>query len=288
MNSNLEYTSDGLSNRYLFFKSNFDIVFFVEDTGKEYFYETLFERILKNNKSYTFKIITTGGKNNLIENFSKYGALYLGTNNIYIADCDFDRIINESNMILNRNFIYLQHYNIECYFIDEKSTILYVKGLIKKTDLEIKNELDFNYWRSKINNELFELFILYCTIQRCEIPLENVGTPIGKIIKNETGFIFDDYYLSVYNTAKSSLADIDIELEHTLKKVLEVYPRNKFSIICGKYYLYSLRSYLNFYLKNKNNSKESVRKKEFENFLLNTIPRSVFNDLLECITDIVG
>ena len=64
MNDNVEglsFSREALSNRSLFLAQLNDINIYVEDVGKEYEYEEIFERLFENNLNI-FSIFPLGGK----------------------------------------------------------------------------------------------------------------------------------------------------------------------------------------------------------------------------------
>ena len=66
MGGGLSYSDAGLRNRSIFYRQ--DINIYVEDTGKEYVYEEIFKRLLKND--YRIEtILPLGGKTNVLKEY---------------------------------------------------------------------------------------------------------------------------------------------------------------------------------------------------------------------------
>jgi len=106
----LEFSEEGLANVYFLYKDLNDINIFVEDLDKEYEYETIFKRLFSDKYSIR-KIFPTGGKPMLVKRFQEFGTHSdkdLKVKNFYIADGDFDRIIDSENMINQNQIIYLE------------------------------------------------------------------------------------------------------------------------------------------------------------------------------------
>ena len=119
----LHFSEYGEKNRLLFYSYLNDINIIVEDKDKEYEYEIIFKRLLKDRYKIV-SLFTAGGKQKVIERFEEFGKVDdNNTKMIYVVDGDFDRIIHEAEMIRADNFIYLSTYNIENYFIDEEALI---------------------------------------------------------------------------------------------------------------------------------------------------------------------
>lgn len=181
MNVGLSYSDEGLRNRGIFYRQ--DINIYVEDTGKEYIYEEIFKRLLKN--EYRIEtMLPLGGKENVLKEYLRQGDLdERGTQNLFLVDGDFDRYIDyevvgrehfsggtetdlkefvSDKIIESDSVIYLETYNIESYFVDETASSKFIKGILHKTDRELSSILNFEYWRSRIVDESKDLFLLYC------------------------------------------------------------------------------------------------------------------------------
>lgn len=245
MEEELMYSDDAEANRYLFYTDINDINIFVEDKGKEYFYETIFKRMF-NNEYRISSILAVGGKTNLEKIFKEFGACNkddTGKKNVYIADGDFDRIIGR-DMIDSNNFIYLFEYNIENYLIDEDATCIFAKGKMKMLDSEVKKELDFNEWKRKIVEQAFKLFILYSSIQKYNADIPNVNRGAYSFIDSRYGLEREGEYNKFYSEVKSKIDDLDDKVDE-IKGIWEsIYKDDKARIICGKFLFTSLCCHL--------------------------------------------
>ena len=131
MSDTLQYSDNGLMNRMIFLSTSNEINVIVEDVGKEYEYEQIFDRLF-DGKIVVNHIFPMNGKPGVIKAFNQYGATYKDKKVFYIVDGDFDEIM-EKKEIDDPQFIYLKDYNIEDYYIDKKAIIKYVSGRIKKS-----------------------------------------------------------------------------------------------------------------------------------------------------------
>ena len=237
----LMYSSEAKAAEYLFFSDLNDINIFVEDKGKEFEYETIFKRLL--GKEYKIvKILGVGGKVELKKYFNEFGMVNKNNpkiKNIYIADGDFDCYIYQDEMIENPNFIYLETYNIENYFIDKKASEKFAKGQLKCSDNEVELKVDFDNWKNKIVKQASRLFFYYCYVKK-EYPQEkSVSRSPYLFIDEKDGYekphAFEDYKKYILNL--NNLAESEVE-----KIKISYYKKhnNEFNLICGKFLLESL------------------------------------------------
>ena len=227
-------------NIYFFSDLN-DINIFVEDKGKEFEYKTIFKRLL--GKEYKIvKILGVGGKVELKKYFNEFGLVNKDNpkiKNIYIADGDFDWYIYQDEMIENPNFIYLETYNIENYFIDKKASEKFAKGQLKCSDNEVELKVDFDNWKNKIVKQASRLFFYYCYVKK-EYPQEKSVSRSPYLFRDEKDGdekpqafeYYKKYILNLNNLAESEVEKIKISY---YKK-----HNNEFNLICGKFLLESL------------------------------------------------
>lgn len=148
-------------------------------------------------------------------------------------------------MINHPHFIYLETYNIENYFIDEKACEQFAKGRLRCLDCEVKEKLNFIYWKDKIVNQAKKLFFVYCFIQKYYPEQETLSRPTGEFLDSHTGFEREDgafkkywdYVLNLDNTAEDKILDIK-------ERYIKLNGNNFFNLICGKFLLDSLCWYL--------------------------------------------
>lgn len=195
-NNELEYSYDALDVRAdMIDTGDSEIVIFVEDKNKEYFYDRIFERLF-NNKHMVLKPIGLGGKNKVISRFNENKEK--GENDyFYLVDGDFDKYIG-IELIEDDRFIYLEAYNIENYIIDENVVYNFLTGKLKKTKSEVRNLFDFNKWKQKIVEESKKLFLCYAFIQCYLNDIED-----SKIIIDKRYNAKGNSFLSIENVSRS-------------------------------------------------------------------------------------
>lgn len=246
MDEELKYTEEAEISRYLFYSDINEINFFVEDKDKEYEYETIFERLLEG-KYKIVSIIAANGKNGVIKAFKEFGEKNIDNleqHNFYIVDGDFDFYIHKNEMIENDHFIYLKHYNIENYFIDENAILNFAKGKMQVVDKKVQDIINYNYWRDTIIEQASWLFLTYCAVQKRLPHISNVARKEYLFIDDKTGFEKTNGYKSYYDNVKNIDSNIDIYIEEVKTIYEDINGNNYFDLICGKFLLVSLYVYL--------------------------------------------
>ena len=240
--SELEHSREGLSTRAIMFEDFQNFTIYVEDQYKEYEYETIFKRMLHQNElKAQFQVLALGDKKRVKAEFQKLKNLGNLKHKVFIVDGDFDRYIKEEEMIVHHNFIYLETYNIENYFIDENAVKIFFKGVVKKIDEEVSDMVSFSEWKERIVRESTNLFLTYCFIQKNEL-----GKNVKEAKKNldyKTGFL----NLEEVNSYLDKISRENINMTDEVNEIKERYLRSNedfFNLICGKFLLQSLFAYM--------------------------------------------
>lgn len=97
MEEGLFYSNEALMNRVLFYSDKNEINIFVEDEGKEFEYEHIFERLFSREIKID-KIFPMKGKEGVKKAFDEFGVESEGKIAIYLVDGDFDLIL-EKDMV---------------------------------------------------------------------------------------------------------------------------------------------------------------------------------------------
>lgn len=242
--NDLLYSTEAAKTRAIYYQDLNEVNIFVEDAQKEYLYETIFKRLLKDQ----YKIDTifgVGGKLAVIESYNEFGKDYAGTKNFYLVDGDFDRYISPESMIIDDCFLYLKSYNIENYLIDENACISFIKGRMHCTDKIVRTKIDFTNWKDRIVKESTKLFLCYCAIKKYHPEVTTVGQNPYLFLEQKTGFErldnafsrIESVYMSVDNTLHQHIELIEKEYE-------KINGSNYFNLICGKFLLTSLACHL--------------------------------------------
>lgn len=237
----IAYSTDGYIDRALFFEDYNSINIFIEDVNKEYIYETIFDRMFEYNINIT-SLLPTGGKKGMKQAFEDFGSHINNIPNLYIADADFDFLLDK-DIILDNHFLYLDFYNIECYFLDKNAVTEFMKNKTKKRKKETADLIKYNDWNSQIFNQFLELFIIYMVVQK-QIPSEkNVGLEPNSFLNNN-GFVntikVNEYKSKIIGLIPSFNEDFTWCNEQIHTKCNDDYTK----VICGKYILKSLYRYL--------------------------------------------
>lgn len=261
--NDLMYSPEASATKYLFYQGLNDVNIFVEDMNMEFLYETIFKRMLKDEYNI-YNISPLGGKLNVIEKFNEFGTETEGIPNIYIVDGDFDRYIHTDKIVHSPNFIYLETYNIENYFIDEDACLKFAKLKLKCLDKDVKSKVNFNYWKNRIIDESAKLFLCYCFVQLKDPTIATLSRSSYEFLDYKTGFERDDGAFEKYWNSIKYLSDT---IEEDIKEIDNVYKSingdNYFNLICGKFLLDSLYSYL------RNVTRTKFDKDVFEWVLIN-------------------
>lgn len=280
----LQYSSDALAARFLLCQGLYKINLLVEDKDKEYEYETIFKRLLGDKYTVIIGIFASGGKPKLIDWYHEFGTEDKNNSqikNIFIADGDFDRYVKSETMIKHPNFIYLETYNIENYYIDEEACIQYVKGKMKCLDKTVKEKLDFSRWKTTIVDQASKLFLVYCCLAKYYPNIETVSRKIGLFIDTKTGFEREDGAFKEY---LNEIKRLDTNIQEKIDEIKKIYNNlngnNYFNLICGKFLIRSL----SFYIRSITGSK--MDNEDFRWYLINHFDIEKLNYVKEIILKI--
>lgn len=245
-NNGLTFSDDALSNRVLYLSQYNDINFFVEDIGKEFEYEEIFERLFEN-QIQIFSIFPLGGKPAVISKQQECN-IYEddGKLNVFIVDGDFDNIWE--NKIIAPNLIYLTRYNIESYYCCKNAVIKYMRSFLRCVRSVTETTIQFDNWRKLFSNDAGQLFILFALVNHYCPKLPNVNLGAGRFLDND-GHIIAEEFKKYSETISNELNE---PVEPYIKKINEKIS-NKFdgteedkilSVICGKFQFESLCRHL--------------------------------------------
>lgn len=240
----LVFSNSALLSRPYFYDGLNDINLYVEDESTCYLYEAIFKRLL--GAEYNIQsIFPCGGKQGVKQAFSERGHSSEGIKNIYVVDGDFDRLLFPEKMIQDPQFVYLKMYNIECYLINEAGICNVVKSKLKCMDAEICQKFHYSEWYRRIVDESKDLFLCHCYVQKCELGIPNVSRNPFDFIDRETGFMRTDGAFEEYlNELSCDHPDVIDEIEAIKLEFEKLYGKHYEAIICGKFLLTSLHSYL--------------------------------------------
>lgn len=238
----LSFSDAALLNRPLFLSRFNDINIYVEDIGKEYEYEEIFERLFDSNLDI-FSIFPLGGKEAVIKGYETKGTHDGdGKLNVFIVDGDFDNLWDDQK-IISPNLIYLNRYNIESYYCTKDAIIKYVRTFLKCTRREAEIKVHFEEWYNHIRDEMGKLFVLFAVVKRHRPELPNVKLGPNKFL-DQNGCIIDEKYEEYLNTICQELGTIDSFIDEVHEKIHVQFGGDEaekiLSIVCGKYQFDSL------------------------------------------------
>lgn len=268
----LNYSNEGLSNRALFLSDFNSINIYVEDIGKEYEYEDIFERLFDNQISL-FSVFPLGGKEAVIKAFREKGIVDgEGKTNIYIVDGDFDNIWDDCK-VNSPNVIYLSRYNIESYYCSKEAVIKFMRMFLRIKREEADNLIQFDNWRLNFCNTMAPLFILFALVKKHCPTTPNVGVAVKNFLDENGNLIMESiakYRLEISNKVES-IDSIEAEIKDKIdKNFVGDNDEKNLSIICGKFQIESLCRYLKYQC-GRNISRDSLRNYLIENFDLNPL-----------------
>ena len=270
----LFFSGEGLLSRALFRTSATTLTIFVEDADKEYEYEEIFERLLPKEISVDC-ILPTGGKTKLEEAFALFGSSSEYGRTFFIADGDFDVVLGKS-MIEADNFIYLKRYNIESYLLSENAVLRFMRPRLKKTIQETKSIVKYEEWLDTLSPFFNKLFALHCVFQKYAAEIENVGRNPAQFL-TANGFPNESRFEAYRQEIQPLIPNVSAEINTMLKELTDTYGTDTSAFVCGKYYIYALKSFLNAKLKKKINEDEV---KAFSITWINTANLQYINDKL--------
>lgn len=261
MEEGLFYSEAALLNRVLFYSDYNDVNIFVEDEGKEYIYEDIFQRMFDDQIEIR-KILPMKGKPGVEKAFKEYGCKYDGKPAIYLVDGDFDLVMGKK-MIENPNYIYLEKYNIESYYIDEMAVLRFMTGKMKKTKKSVSQIVKYSSWENMVYKAMKELFINYMIAQSTFPNEKSVGLSEHSFFY-QNGYANYDKINEYIDTLKKRIPNYEEIYSIYNKRFEEVLLGDITRLVCGKYLLESLSSYL------RNIDKVKFKEEDFVNFLIST------------------
>lgn len=278
MENSLSYSEEALINRVPFLSDFNEINIFVEDENREFEYERIFERLFSNKLTINH-IFPMKGKNGVKKAFAQHGEKYDNKPAIYVVDGDFDLIL-EKDMIHHDNFIYLEKYNIESYYIDMNATVSFMSGKMKKRRKSIIDRIAYETWEAETYNKLQELFINYIIAQCCFPSETNVGTSPYNYI-DENGNINEQKILIYKQELEKRVVNYDELYAMFMNKFKCELDNNNTRLICGKYILASLTRYL------RKRTNTSFKEEDFRYYLVGEFPINKLDFLKERVENVL-
>lgn len=268
----LTYSESALLNRDMFLSGLNSVNIYVEDQGKEYEYEEIFERLFQNQLKI-FSIFPLGGKEGVLKGFKEKGAVSSdGKVNIYIVDGDFDNIWVE-NKIVSPNVIYLTKYNIENYLFSSNTVIRFLRGYLRCSREKLKSKIDFDNWQEEFSDKMGYLFVLFAIVKKYCPNIKSVSRTISDFV-DDNGQIIDDEVEKYYHYIEKIIPGIDSLIADVYSIVSENFTGNQtnklLSIVCGKIQMECFCRFVNEKC-NKNIHRETFRNYLLANFEMDSL-----------------
>lgn len=241
MEEGLFYSEEALINRVIFLSDSNEINIIVEDEYKEYEYESILNRLFSYQLNIN-NIFPMKGKPGVKKAFEEYGAFYDGKPAIYLVDGDFD-VIMDKDIVDHPNYIYLNKYNIESYYVDKGATLRFMSGKLKKRQKDIINEIEYEAWENDTYTKLKRLFINYIIGQTVFPSEKNVGIP-PHVYVDSKGYVDDNKIDEYVTQLQNRIPNYDELYMHYNKRFEQLLDGDVTRLVCGKYIIASLAKYL--------------------------------------------
>lgn len=215
-----ERSVSGKKAKSVFFRRFNDIDIYVEDTacGSKKFYEILLQRVF--DYCRVKNVFPIGCKQSVLaqcRSDQKPG----GRKRLYIVDGDLELLTN-SNPSGYVRLVVLDSYCIENYLVDENAFVT----AIHEYDLEdniakIKCKFSFKAFISKLEKDLFNLFVLYAAVKSISPSTTTVAYSVHHLTPSSAG-IPDRKLLKNRQTEMQNILFEKTNKSHTKKTVSEI------------------------------------------------------------------
>lgn len=179
----LRFSIEALKLKTKFYRYYNEIDVFVEDEDDGAFYEKLLDKIVGNSVRIK-RVFGVGGKVNLFQKVNEYIAKPAERKAFFIADGDFDRILNRPFPATSSLYV-LEEYCIENFLFEEVAicNVIQEEKPNKKIK-EIKSVIKLNSWLEESVNQLTPLFATFILIQKYNMGIPNVDVGLGTFLSN--------------------------------------------------------------------------------------------------------
>lgn len=240
----LQYTSNAQELKPLFYSSYNNIDVYVEDDNDESFYEILLNKIVDSSIRIK-RVFGLGGKPRLLEKAKEQLSNPSHRKAFFIADGDFDRILNRNVPDIEVLYI-LKEYCIENFLFEEQAICNVIQEERPRRKIRnIKANIKVYKWLEETVNSLTPLFACFIAIQKHSIGIPNVKIGIGQFISNKGIPKLDSNKVEAYvNELKKNhnmlgTIKFDEEIENITKKMGSRWQTRK-RYVCGRKYLLPL------------------------------------------------
>jgi len=240
----LRFSIEALKLKTKFYRYYNEIDVFVEDEDDEAFYEKLLDKITGNSVRIK-RVFGVGGKVKLFQKVNEYVPKPAKRKAFFIADGDFDRILNRS-FPATSNLCVLEEYCIENFLFEELAICNVIQEEKPTKEMrEIKSVIKLNGWLEESVNQLTPVFATFILIQKYNMGIPNVDVGLGTFLSNSGIPRLKkkkvESYIASVQASYHARGNKKFKKEITLieKKMGKSWRRRK-RYICGKNYLMPL------------------------------------------------
>lgn len=273
-NDVLEFSADAIYTKDIFYFGLNDVNFYFEDTGKEYIYEKLLDKLFNYKISSIFCI---GGKENIKKKFKD-----MRENNpnefiksVFIVDDDFDILLSR-DIYSYDNFLYLGKYNFEAFLFEKNAINNLLSTIYGCTKKEILKKFNYELWYGNIVRSMEPFVKLFSVSKKV-----NAGFKIfDYAIIDKNANIIIEKYNEMLKIFSSKIPDYKKEIKDIENRINELYEGSIENVLCGKFLLRSFTAKM-YSLPHKDSMSDNI----IICTLIDNIDKSVFNSLIDRVNE---
>lgn len=240
----LQYSRRAQEIKPIFYRYYNDVDIYMEDENDEAFYEELLKKIVDDSIRIR-RVFGVGGKTKLFEKVYEYIVKSPTRKMMFIADGDFDRILNRKFPHTEVLYV-LEEYCIENFLFEEQAIYsLIQEESPRKKIKEIKAQIRAIKWLEETVDRLTPLFACFIIVQKENMGIPNVNLGVGRFLTNagipkldiKKVQTYIDDVKKKYDTIVRN--DFDIEIKKITNRMGRGW-RTRKRYICGKEYLLPL------------------------------------------------
>ena len=221
-----------------------DIDVFVEDEDDEIFYEELLQKLVSDLLRIK-RVFGVGGKQNLLKKVMEYSSHPMADNVFFVADGDFDRILDISPP-LNYRLHVLDEYCVENFLFEEDAICVVVQEEKPSKTLEQwKTILSVDIWLEETIKVLTPLFACFIFLQKYDTGEPNIRVGLAKFISDGKRPRLDISKVNEYivHLQKDFQTRCNTNFQEEISKIEQKMGgtwQERKRYICGKKYLFPL------------------------------------------------
>lgn len=169
----LEYSSNGRQARAILYRSDPNLVLvFVEDEGKENFYDKIMDRIFRDTPvPVRTKILGLGGKRQVVAEFESWRTRGALSRAFFLIDGDFDELLGRTQPT-HRHFHQLHRYDIESFLLEEYPFCeIAEEQKPSRTATQYRELLQFESWMSDVLDATMRWIACIAVLRDLNVPV---------------------------------------------------------------------------------------------------------------------